>query len=375
MGPSIAVTDVSVQTRSSDADPRFIETKQSPDAAQDRVVELEAKSTSYERLIAELKSKCMDAELSARETQSAFATFKAEADQTLQIKSEELIAAKQAVSRLEAARRDAEARIAAQALQRRGAASSARVSELNKEVTELRAALAEAVDAHACQQQTQNELKHLLEAAEAASAKREAEYAARCASLEAKTLAEDQRSQTSLAETAKLEWSISVLGSRLQAEEACVASKQDEIERLTSKVSDLEASILAAASDGKSKLTAREVEVLNAQREIATTRRELDDTRHEVKRLEEELAGAGRMYGDAMVAAASLATEVESKITAAEQRAVEAESALATFREEANQTLEAKATELLATTRALSETEASLKSSEGTISHVEKMSC
>ena len=373
LGTSIAVTDVSVQTRSSDADPRFIETKQSPDAAQDRVVELEAKSTSYERLIAELKSKCMDAELSARETQSAFATFKAEADQTLQIKSEELIAAKQAVSRLEAARRDAEARIVQlKHFKDEAAASSARVSELNKEVTELRAALAEAVDAHACQQQTQNELKHLLEAAEAASAKREAEYAARCASLEAKTLAEDQRSQTSLAETAKLEWSISVLGSRLQAEEACVASKQDEIERLTSKVSDLEASILAAASDGKSKLTAREVEVLNAQREIATTRRELDDTRHEVKRLEEELAGAGRMYGDAMVAAASLATEVESKITAAEQRAVEAESALATFREEANQTLEAKATELLATTRALSETEASLKSSEGTISTLRK---
>ena len=238
-------------------------------------------------------------------------------------------------------------------------------------MTELRAALAEAVDAHACQQQTQNELKHLLEAAEAASAKREAEYAARCASLEAKTLAEDQRSQTSLAETAKLEWSISVLGSRLQAEEACVASKQDEVERLTSKVSDLEASILAAASDGKSKLTAREVEVLNAQRELPQLA-ELDDTRHEVKRLEEELAGAGRMYGDAMVAAASLATEVESKITAAEQRAVEAESALATFREEANQTLEAKATELLATTRALSETEASLKSSEGTISTLRK---
>ena len=190
---------------------------------------------------------------SARETQSAFATFKAEADQTLQIKSEELIAAKQAVSRLEAARRDAEARIVQlKHFKDEAAASSARSFELNKEVTELRAALAEAVDAHACQQQTQNELKHLLEAAEAASAKREAEYAARCASLEAKTLAEDQRSQTSLAETAKLEWSLSVLGSRLQAEEACVASKQDEIERLTSKVSDLEASILAAASGGRS---------------------------------------------------------------------------------------------------------------------------
>lgn len=369
LGTAIAVTDVSVQTQSSDADPKLVETKRSLDAAHDRVAELEAKSTSDERLMAELKSKCMDAELSAQEMQSAFTTFKAEADQTLQIKSGEVIAAEQAVSRSEAARREAEARIVQlKHFKDEALASSARVSELNAEVTELRAALAEAVDAHAGQQQTQNELKQLLEAAEAASAKREAEYAARCASLEAKAFAEDQRSQTSLAETAKLEWSISVLGSRLQAEEARVASKQDEIERLTSKVSDLEASISAAASDGKSKLTAREVEMMNAQREIATTRRDLEDTRHEVKRLEEELAGAERMYGDAMAAAASLATEVESKITAAEQRAVEAESALATFREEANQTLEAKTTELLATTRALSEAEASLKSSEGTIS-------
>lgn len=369
LGTAIAATDVSVQTRSSDADPKFVETKRSLDAAHDRVAELEAKSTSDERLMAELKSKCMDAELSAQEMQSAFATFKAEADQTLQIKSGELIAAEQAVSRSETARREAEARIVQlKHFKDEAEASSARVSELNAEVTELRAALAEAVDAHAGQQQTQNELKQLLEAAEAASAKCEAEYAARCASLEAKAFAEDQRSQTSLAEIAKLEWSISVLGSRLQAEEARVASKQDEIERLTSKVSDLEASISAAASDGNSKLTAREVEMMNAQREIATTRRDLEDTRYEVKRLEEELAGAERMYGDAMAAAASLATEVESKITAAEQRAVEAESALATFREEANQTLEAKTTELLATTRALSEAEASLKSSEGTIS-------
>ena len=188
----------------------------------------------------------------------------------------------------------------------------------------------------------------MLEAAEIAYEEREAAFQSQRESLEARLNAAEERAEAKGAENTKLEWSVSVLHSRLQTEESRTVGLQSEIDRLSTLASQLEEKLKTTSLHAETELATREELAIETRDKLAETRRELEAAKDSEKSLIAKLAAADEARAEAASTAARLVSESASQSAANDRIAREAESALAAFREEAQRTLEAKTSEILA---------------------------
>ena len=333
--------------------------------SKERLVTLTAELDSATHSVEELELKCSNAEHRATEAERALGTFKTEANATLRLKTEELSVVSISASQAEEAKMAAEAEIRKlQNLVEDGKSPSTVDETLKAEVAELRAALTEALNAQSNHDSTHTELRLMLEAAETAYEEREAAFQSQRESLEARLNAAEERAEAKGAENTKLEWSVSVLHSRMQTEESRTVGLQSEIDRLSTVASQLEEKLKTTSLHAETELATREELAIETRDKLAETRRELEAAKDSEKSLIAKLAAADEARAEAASTAARLVSESASQSAANDRIAREAESALAAFREEAQRTLEAKTSEILAVTRAVAEIETAKRAAD-----------
>ena len=333
--------------------------------SKERLVTLTAELDSATHSVEELELKCSNAEHRATEAERALGTFKTEANATLRLKTEELSVVSIFASQAEEAKMAAEAEIRKlQNLVEDGKSPSTVDETLKAEVAELRAALTEALNAQSNHDSTHTELRLMLEAAETAYEEREAAFQSQRESLEARLNAAEERAEAKGAENTKLEWSVSVLHSRMQTEESRTVGLQSEIDRLSTLASQLEEKLKTTSLHAETELATREELAIETRDKLAETRRELEAAKDSEKSLIAKLTAADEARAEAASTAARLVSESSSQSAANDRIAREAESALAAFREEAQRTLEAKTSEILAVTRAVAEIETAKRAAD-----------
>ena len=278
----------------------------------------EGSAETSARLVGEAESKLAIAEGRVAEVEAALSTFRMEAKQTLEAKTSEILAASLAAEDAEMSKNTAEAEVQRLNLViQKYKEDKCLDSAIEAEVTELRSALRDALDALKSQQSSLTELKLRLDASEMSTAEREANHGAKLEQLTMKLAQREESWKTANAKTAKAEWNVSELKSQLQV--------------VTIKLKDAQ----GRSSSANSRLT-------EAEQELITTKMELA----EAKRLSEHSAtdlGNVRKRLEAHVVSAS---QLESKCAAAYQRASNAESALFAFKRETMLLVEQKLEEI-----------------------------
>ena len=278
----------------------------------------EGSAETSARLVGEAESKLAIAEGRVAEVEAALSTFRMEAKQTLEAKTSEILAASLAAEDAEMSKNTAEAEVQRLNLViQKYKEDKCLDSAIEAEVTELRSALRDALDALKSQQSSLTELKLRLDASEMSTVEREANHGAKLEQLTMKLAQREESLKTANAKTAKAEWNVSELKSQLQV--------------ATIKLKDAQ----GRSSSANSRLT-------EAEQELITTKMELA----EAKRLSEHSAtdlGNVRKRLEAHVVSAS---QLESKCAAAYQRASNAESALFAFKRETMLLVEQKLEEI-----------------------------
>ena len=215
----------------------------------------------------------------------------------------------------------------------------------SSELVKLRELLAESEAARQSSRLVEADLRISLETLETSTLERDAEYAAKLEQLTLKLAKSEESLKAARAETAKAEWTVSELKSRLQIEESKAPSKQAEIDTLTSMLSEAR----AKASDDRAsalkvfnaKQAASDAKLVSTEHECATLRGELADARLSMRQ-STDAADSSKRRVEQLLAESTSSTqkldEVEAMRSEAEERALKAERALA-FREEANTTL------------------------------------
>jgi chromosome segregation ATPase len=212
-----------------------------------------------------------------RKQERALSAFKEEANTTLKIKSEELVVASYALSQAEEAKAAMEDELKASKATISKDEGVAADESLRKQVVELREALKEAQEAQAGQQSTQTEFRLLLEATEAATADRESEFELQLKRFQDQATSAESRAQEYLANTAKMEWSMSILETRVQEELSRTSAKQDEVDSLLKQVQELKLQVEASRAEADARVAACESETFELKEVLATCRRELQE--------------------------------------------------------------------------------------------------
>ena len=344
--------------------------RQSTDAAESskrRIEQLLVESTFSTQKLDEVEAMRSEAEERASKAERALSAFKEDANTTLKIKSEELVIASYALSQAEEAKAAMEDEIKSSKVTSFKDEGVAADESLRKQVVELREALKEAQEAQAGQQSTQTEFRLLLEATEAATADRESEFELQLKRFQDQTISAESRAQEYLANTAKMEWSMSILETRVQEEMSRTSAKQDEVDSLLKQIQELKLQVEASRADADARVAACESETFELKEVLATCRRELQETHDASARLDHNLTAAGLDREGSAESSARFVSEAESKLAVAEGRVAEVEAALSTFRMEAKQTLKAKTSEILAASRAAEDAETSKNTAEAEV--------
>ena len=337
------------------------------DSAKRRVEQLLAESTSSTQKLDEMETMRSKAEERASKAERALSAFKEEANTTLKIKSEKLVVASYALSQAEEAKAAMEDELKASKATISKDEGVAADESLRKQVVELREALKEAQEAQAGQQSTQTEFRLLLEATEAATADRESEFELQLKRFQDQATSAESRAQEYLANTAKMEWSMSILETRVQEELSRTSAKQDEVDGLLKQVQELKLQVEASKAEADARVAACESETFEMKELLATCRRELQEAHDASAHLARNLTAAGLDHEGSAETSARIVSETESKLAVAEGRVAEVEAALSTFRMEAKQTLEAKTSEILAASLAAADAETSTKTAEAEV--------
>tara|TARA_B110000977_G_scaffold181706_1_gene242649 strand:- start:7842 stop:13622 length:5781 start_codon:yes stop_codon:yes gene_type:complete len=266
----------------------------------------EESAKTVARLTSEVESKRTIAEGQVTEVEAALSAFRIEANDTLESKTAEVLSATLAAADAQTAKKSADAEVQQlKGVVQKYEEDKCLDSAIKAEVTELHDALRDALDAQKGQQSSLTELKLRLEATETSTAEREAEYAAKYEQLTVKLAKSEESLQAAHAETAKMEWSVSELKSRLLVETTKLKDAQDR------------------GSSSSTKLLEAEQEVISTKMELAEAKRlsehSVVDLENVRRRLETHVASA---------------VQLESKCADAEQRASNAEVALLAFKRE-----------------------------------------
>lgn len=344
--------------------------RQSTDAADSskrRVEQLLAESTSSTQKLDEVEAMRSEAEERALKAERALSAFREEANTTLKIKSEELVVASYALCQAEEAKAAMEEELKSSKATISKDEGIAVNESLHKQVVELREALKEAQEAQLGQQSTQTEFRLLLEATEATIAHRESEFELQLKRFQDQATSAESRAQEYLANTAKMEWSMSILETRVQEELSRTSAKQDEVDSLLKQVQELKLQVEASRAEADARVAACESETFELKEALATCRRELQETHDASAKLARNLTAAGLDREGSAETWARLVSETESKLAVAEGRVAEVEAALSTFRMEAKHTLEAKTSEILAASLAAGDAEASKMTAEAEV--------
>lgn len=332
------------------------------DSAKRRVEQLSSESALMTQRIVEVESRCKEAEDCASNAERALSALKEESRSTLKLKSEELVVALYALSQAEDAKTEIEDELnSLKAIVSRDEPLAAD-EMLRKQVVELREALSEARDAQAGQQSTQTEFRLSLEATEAATADRESEFELQRKGFQDQLESAKLRAQEYLAENAKMEWSMSILETRVQTELSRTSAKQAKIDGLLKQIQELNLLVETTRAEADARVSACESETLELKELLASTRHELQEAQDTSAQLVGELKSAGLDREESAKTAARLASEIESKRAIAEGQVAEVEAALSAFRIQANQTLESKTADLLSATLAAADAETAKKS-------------
>jgi chromosome segregation ATPase len=337
------------------------------DSAKRRIDQLIADSSSAALKLDEMESRCDKAEDRASKAERSLLAFKEEANTTLKLKSEELVIASYALSQAEEAKATMEDEIKSlKAIVSRDEGFAADKT-LRKQVVELREALKVAQEAQAGQQSIHTEFRLLLEATETATADRESEFQLQCKRFQDQVESAESRAQEYLANNAKMEWSMSILQTRVQEEHLRNSAKQEEIDGILKQVQELKLQIETTRTEADARIAVCESETLEIKELLATSRRELQEAQDASAKLAGELTAAGLDRKESAEITARLMSENESKCALAEARVKEVEAALSAFRIEANQTLESKTAELLLATLAAADAQTAKKSADAEV--------
>ena len=188
----------------------------------------EGSAETSARIVSETESKLAVAEGRVAEVEAALSTFRMEAKQTLEAKTSEILAASLAAADAETSTKTAEAEVQRLKLViQKYEEDKCLDSAIKAEVTELRSALGDALDAHKSQQSSLTELKLRLEASEMSTVEREADHVAKLEQLTTKLIQREESLKTARAETAKAEWNVSELKSQLQVATIKLKDAQD----------------------------------------------------------------------------------------------------------------------------------------------------